>query len=81
MSFLWDFFCCIRHGKQVKLEKLEGSSFAYKSCHSESGFFLFAFCFSPKNFFLNFTQKVDFACEFTFFPVLILGYKEECWRS
>lgn len=41
MSFLWDFFCCIRHGKQVKLEKLEGSSFAYKSCHSESGFFLF----------------------------------------
>lgn len=35
----------------MKLEKLEGSSFAYKSCHSESGFFLFAFCFSPKNFF------------------------------
>lgn len=28
-------FRCVKHGKQVKLEELEGSSFAYKDCHSE----------------------------------------------
>lgn len=40
------------------------------------------FVFHPKTFsFLNFTQKVNFVWEFTFFPVLLLGYKEECWRS
>lgn len=44
-------------------------------------FFVCILFFTQKLFFFNFTQKVDFACEFTFFPVLLLGYKEECWRS
>jgi len=36
-SASYGIFCCVKHGKQVKLEELEGSSFAYKDCRSEFG--------------------------------------------
>lgn len=64
-------FCCVKHGKQVKLEELEGSSFAYKDCHSEFG------C----SFFTQKSLLVGFVCKFIFFPVLLLGCKGKAWRS
>jgi len=55
-------FCCVKHGKQVKLEKLGGSSFVYKDCHSES---VFLFFFQPETSWLSFA--IEF-CIWVHFP-------------